>query len=79
MARTKAKTSEKPAARKKTTKPAAKKVTRKKRVDTSDLDTLIQERAYDHFQRRGAGHGDDWSDWLKAEKEVKKSYSGKKK
>jgi HSP20 family molecular chaperone IbpA len=30
----------------------------------------IQRRAYDHFERRGGVWGNDWEDWLRAEREL---------
>jgi hypothetical protein len=30
----------------------------------------IAMRAYELFLSRGAGHGDDWADWLAAEREL---------
>jgi hypothetical protein len=31
----------------------------------------IRERAYQRFLQRGSGHGDDFQDWLEAERELK--------
>jgi len=39
------------------------------------LDYKIRERAYTRFLERGCNHGEDMSDWLVAEQEVKKEYS----
>ena len=39
------------------------------------LDYKIRERAYSRFLERGCNNGDDMSDWLVAEQEVKKEYS----
>jgi HSP20 family molecular chaperone IbpA len=30
----------------------------------------IRHRAFDYFQQRGQFHGDDWDDWLRAEREL---------
>lgn len=34
----------------------------------------VKKKAYEIFQSRGAIHGSDLDDWLKAEKEVKQKY-----
>ncbi len=39
------------------------------------LNEKIRERAYTKFLERGCYHGNDMSDWLVAEQEVKKEYS----
>ncbi len=31
---------------------------------------MIQEKAYEIFERRGRVHGHDWEDWFAAEREV---------
>jgi hypothetical protein len=36
-----------------------------------DLRELIARRAYEIYEERGRGHGDDVNDWLRAEAEVK--------
>ena len=36
-----------------------------------DLRELIARRAYEIYEERGSGHGDDLNDWLRAEAEVK--------
>jgi hypothetical protein len=36
-----------------------------------DLSEVIARRAYEIYEERGRGHGDDINDWLKAEAEVK--------
>jgi len=40
--------------------------------NTNDLSARIQEKAYRLFEKRGYSHGNDWSDWLEAERLVKK-------
>jgi|GEM_PF-2622363 len=41
---------------------------------TKDLDlySLIQKRAYELYEKRGATHGNDWADWFEAERQVKR-------
>jgi len=41
-------------------------------TNANDLTAKIQEKAYSLFEKRGYSHGDDWSDWLEAERQVKK-------
>ncbi len=31
----------------------------------------VSKLAYELYLRRGAGHGNDWSDWFKAEAQLK--------
>ena len=43
------------------------------RVPTSEeLQADIAKRAYELYERRGLGHGQDLSDWLEAEQQIKK-------
>jgi hypothetical protein len=37
----------------------------------TDLRELIARRAYEMYEERGRGHGDDINDWLRAEAEVR--------
>ncbi|MBU1932365.1 MAG: DUF2934 domain-containing protein [Candidatus Omnitrophica bacterium] len=41
-------------------------------TNANDLTSKIQQKAYCLFEKRGYSHGNDWSDWLKAECQVKK-------
>lgn len=34
----------------------------------SDTRTRIEKLAYQLYEQRGGGHGDDWKDWLEAER-----------
>lgn len=43
-------------------------------TDVNDLSAKIQERAYYLFEKRGYSHGNDWSDWLEAERQVKREF-----
>ena len=43
-------------------------------TDTNDISARIQEKAYHLFEKRGYSHGSDWSDWLEAERQVKKEF-----
>ena len=38
---------------------------------TQAIDRKIREKAYYIFESRGYTHGNDWSDWLEAEKLLK--------
>jgi hypothetical protein len=40
--------------------------------NSNNLTEQIQARAYYLFEKRGYSHGDDWLDWLEAERQVKK-------
>lgn len=40
-----------------------------------ELLTEIRARANEIYLARGNGHGDELSDWLQAEKEIKKKYN----
>lgn len=44
-------------------------------VNPADLEHKVREKAYELYVERGAWHGNDWEDWLKAEKEIKKEFS----
>ena len=35
-----------------------------------DLDVLIAQRAFEHYQARGCQNGCDLDDWLEAEREI---------
>jgi hypothetical protein len=52
--------------------PKTKKTTKK--IDSQKLDEEIRERAYEISQGRNTQEGDSQSDWLQAEKEIKKKY-----
>jgi hypothetical protein len=43
-----------------------------------DLRELIARRAYEIYEERGMGHGDDVNDWLRAEAEVKSAMKPEK-
>jgi Protein of unknown function (DUF2934) len=36
-------------------------------------DSDIARRAYDLYEQRGGEHGDDWDDWLQAERKTVRS------
>ena len=55
----------------KTEKTTSAKRTTKKAAPEALL-ALIEKKAYELFQERGFGHGDDQSDWYEAEKIVSK-------
>lgn len=44
------------------------------RLDLHAFLTKVHERAYEIFLNRGSKHGNDISDWLQAEAEIKKEY-----
>jgi len=46
----------------------------KKKIDPEKLDEEIYKRAHEIFLERGDKPGDALSDWLQAEKEIKKKY-----
>ncbi len=41
------------------------------KLGSRDLTALIAKKAYEYYQKRGYTHGNDQSDWYRAEKEVK--------
>jgi len=41
------------------------------------LRELIARRAYEFYEERGRSDGEDMSDWLRAEAEVKSAFTGK--
>jgi hypothetical protein len=43
-----------------------------------DLRELIARRAYEIYEERGMGHGDDINDWLRAEEEVRSNLKPEK-
>ncbi|MBU1007291.1 MAG: DUF2934 domain-containing protein [Candidatus Omnitrophica bacterium] len=43
-----------------------------KTMDSSDLSSKIQQKAYSLYEKRGNSHGNDWNDWFEAECQVKK-------
>jgi hypothetical protein len=53
-------------------KTATKKITL---GNPGDYNDEINQRAYEIYLQRGEKPGDDISDWLRAEKEVKEKYS----
>lgn len=42
--------------------------------DTPDLHRLIEEKAYELFEKRGRIHGNDWEDWFMAERLIKEGH-----
>ena len=44
-------------------------------VNPAIIEDKIRVRAYSRFLERGCNHGNDMSDWLVAEQEVKKEFS----
>ncbi|MBU4346444.1 MAG: DUF2934 domain-containing protein [Candidatus Omnitrophica bacterium] len=39
---------------------------------SNDFCSLVSKRAYQLYEKRGHGHGSDWSDWFTAEQQLKK-------
>lgn len=44
-----------------------------RKINESELFSMIQKKAYEYFLARGCGHGDDLRDWFLAEKDVLKN------
>ncbi len=44
------------------------------RINLENYLDEVKKRAYELFLERGAAHGDNLSDWLKAESEIKRKY-----
>lgn len=42
----------------------------KKQISDETLNTMMRERAYYLWEGRGRTDGDDFADWLRAEKEI---------
>jgi hypothetical protein len=40
-------------------------------AERSDEQTRIERRAYELYLERGGSHGQDWEDWLAAEREIR--------
>ncbi|HZP47662.1 MAG TPA: DUF2934 domain-containing protein [Vicinamibacterales bacterium] len=45
-------------------------------ADTGPTEEEIRERAYHRYLERGAGHGQDFDDWLEAERELRNGKRG---
>lgn len=43
---------------------------------SSDEQSRIARRAYELYLERGGSHGQDWEDWLAAEREIRGSREG---
>lgn len=69
-------TAKKKTVKKKATEKSATKKPNKKTPQLSLQGFLaeVRQRAYELFLQRGATHGSDLGDWLKAEKEIKRKY-----
>lgn len=65
------KTMKKSAAEKAPAKKSAKSVVSGKKECGEDLGDLIAKKAYEFYLERGGSHGDDHSDWYRAEQFVK--------
>lgn len=66
-----AKSTTKSAKSRKTTSEAA---VAKVSTQAIDIQDAIRTRAYELYQQRGAKHGNDLQDWLRAEVEVRKHF-----
>ncbi len=42
--------------------------------ESPDLRRIIEEKAYELFEKRGRIHGNDWEDWFVAERLVKEGH-----
>ncbi|MEW6008751.1 MAG: DUF2934 domain-containing protein [Candidatus Omnitrophota bacterium] len=38
----------------------------------NDLQAKIAKRAYELYEKRGYSHGNDWSDWFEAERQIRR-------
>lgn len=47
------------------------KTSAKKSLSQDALYQTIQKKAYELFEKRGYSHGNDWQDWLEAERIVR--------
>ena len=50
-----------------------------KKTEEKDLNEQIRKKAYQIFKNRSEAEGDEFSDWLKAEKEIVTGRSSKEK
>ncbi len=57
-------------ARKSVARPPASKEKKGKKAPSAPTQSDIANRAYELFLQRGGGHGSDWDDWLRAEREL---------
>lgn len=64
-------------ARQATSKPVTELKSSKSRPSDAELNQAIAKKAYELFQKRGYSHGNDWQDWLEAERLVKKQYNAR--
>lgn len=46
----------------------------KRKISQEEFYSLIGQKAYEFFEKRGYQHGDDQRDWYEAEKAVKSEY-----
>ncbi len=58
----------------KSSSKAKKSTSRRKKVSWEEWNTLIAQKAYEIFEKRGYSHGNDQTDWYEAEKMVSKTY-----
>lgn len=58
-------------AKKVTKKTTKKKVSSKKSIVNHEMMDMIAKKAYEYYEKRGCSHGEDLSDWSKAEKTIK--------
>jgi len=68
-----------PAKKKAPQKDTTKKTTGKAKTKQPEINLQwfldeVKKRAYEIFLERGAGHGNDLGDWIKAESEIKERY-----
>jgi DUF2934 family protein len=49
---------------------------RQEQAEHPDFSTAdIALRAYELFEQRGGGHGQDWDDWFRAERELRQNHA----
>lgn len=45
-------------------------IVRKRVLNSEEIQEAIRKKAYELFEKRGCSHGNDWQDWLDAERIV---------
>jgi hypothetical protein len=58
---------------------ASKKNTKKTKPDEETVRKMIEEKAYELYEKRGGEHGNDFEDWFEAEKIVMEKIQKKSK
>lgn len=47
----------------------------KKQIDFNLYTRMVEQKAYELYEKRGCGDGNDWEDWFQAEKLIEEELS----